>query len=113
MSAISNLEALAVKCKACECVQQPSIKCRRCGKALPYLQVEVIQPKELPPEPMEPLPLPMTLRQARAQAIREALIYSHGDMMRAAKLLGTGKTSLYRWRTKFPNWFQIGDLDAK
>jgi DNA-binding NtrC family response regulator len=97
-------EERKVWCLACGLCQYPRPTCRRCGAALPKpeasLEQKVIRERVEAACPRcglfaEEAKLP-TLREAERLLIEEAMRRAHGQPSEASRLLGIGRTTLYR-----------------
>jgi hypothetical protein len=77
-----------LRCAACDLRQFEAKNCRRCGhpirKGLAFFAADV--------------PLP-TLEEGARILVEEAIRRCKGSRLRAAKMLGIGKTTLFRWTT--------------
>jgi DNA-binding NtrC family response regulator len=82
-----------IRCPACECIQEPSPKCRRCGKPLhreiQHWPVQVVQPKPM----LQEWPL-MTIAEAERRTVIAAV--ERCGTKDALKVLGIGKTALWK-----------------
>lgn len=89
----------SIRCLACELRQFPAKLCRRCHKALCGPTVERVADLEPPALPLPPFafpdPLP-TAEEWEMLLIAEALRRTGGYCVPAAKMLGMGKTTLFR-----------------
>lgn len=99
-----------VRCRSCELMQwNDRSDCRRCGETLPQPIVQVvervvervvIQPcarcaESTASEPVLPIPFP-TMAEMERKMIIAAYRHSNRRPLEAARLLGIGKTTLYR-----------------
>jgi transcriptional regulator of acetoin/glycerol metabolism len=88
-----------VRCLNCDLMQFPGKVCRRCRKAMlapkPPVDTQKIPTSEIVfPWPTD-LPLP-TMKQVHTALIVAALNRAAGNREQAAKMLGIGKTTMYR-----------------
>lgn len=95
---------LTIRCSRCGKEQAPRASCIRCEKKLPDV-VFVVMEKVIERERVieKPVPVPSldtgeipSLDQAEKSLIRRAIAHTNGDRLTAARLLGIGKTTLYR-----------------
>jgi two-component system response regulator HydG len=99
----------SVRCLACELRQFTKDKCSRCGRALPKLDLPKVVIREVEAvksrvEYIHPAPGAFTvfadplpkIAELEALYVREALRRCNGDVVLAARLMGMGKTTLYR-----------------
>ena len=97
---------LTIRCSRCGKEQMPREKCVRCEKKLPdvvFVVMEKVVERERVIEKSAPAPIPSletgeisSLDQAEKSLIRRAIAHTNGDRLIAARLLGIGKTTLYR-----------------
>lgn len=95
-----------VWCLACGLCQFPRANCRRCGAALPETVAAPASEQKVIRERVEvacprcglfaeEAKLP-TLEEAERMLIEEAMRRAHGQPSQASRLLGIGRTTLYR-----------------
>jgi transcriptional regulator of acetoin/glycerol metabolism len=87
-----------VRCLHCELRQFAAASCRRCHRSLLAPAVTSERSVALATSPLpwpESKPLP-TMREVRDRLIAAAIDRTDGDPMEAAKLIGIGKTTIYR-----------------
>lgn len=99
-----------VRCRSCELMQwNDRSGCRRCGETLPQPVVQVVERvvervvvrpcvrcgESTAPEPVSPTPFP-TMAEVERKMILAAYHRSNRRPLEAARLLGIGKTTMYR-----------------
>jgi transcriptional regulator of acetoin/glycerol metabolism len=105
-TAVTEINAPIVRCKACELRQHAKATCRRCGKQLPAPERDVETQEKIVRERIEracpkcglfadEAKLP-TLAEAEEMLIQEAMKRANGQPSEASRLLGIGRTTLYR-----------------
>lgn len=82
-----------IRCRSCELVQFRAARCRRCKRELfaPLSTREVVNVGAL--GSLATLP---TVAEMELMLINEALWRTDGNMAEAAKMVGIGKTTIYR-----------------
>ena len=99
-----------VRCRSCELVQwNDRSDCRRCGETLPQQVMQVVErvvervvvrpcmrcDENAASKPVVPSPFP-TIAEVERKMILAAYRHSNRRPLEAARLLGIGKTTLYR-----------------
>lgn len=99
-----------IRCRSCELMQWNDLNnCRRCGETLPQPVVQVVQRvvervvihscdrcgESTGSEPVPPTPFP-TMAEVERKMILAAYRRSNRRPLEAARLLGIGKTTMYR-----------------
>ena len=81
-------EISQVRCLGCRLNQFARESCRRCGRTLPRVAFDIAEMTEATVLP--------TLAAVESALIAEALRRTRGHKVLAAKMIGIGKTTLYR-----------------